>query len=457
MTRRNGQYAEAHYHLGRLFELEGEPGKARQSFATALIQDPSIDEARISMASLALKLGGSFSRLTTDLQNRPRESEVWYRLGKVAVAGGRNVDGIRAFQRCLELSPKQSSALQEYGDVLSATGHHKAALSVFENGAGALPSDAVLHASYGRALMRFLSAPEVTPPSTPIVVASSEENSSFHVATDEKHYMLRSAIEAMERALQFSPSRTTSVSLTYEGLGDALSELGTDDPARVVEAYRCAASVGDFQSPHPWLKLAILCEAEAVSVSTGSVDRETTQHEVKVIAARRCQVLLEAALAYRGAAKALNGIDTAVADAEANVSRAVERALTSVNAFGGKSAFWSLSAVQLSGESEGKYFNVLPAKAKTSSNEVRHTCIGDDWWMAVSWLRCALTSIAIARRSAPRESKALQLIATAADSLARVPVVNISRFLEENSSILMWPRIRAFSCCSQTKQVRSDP
>ena len=161
LQRRGGQLADAHHQMGRAFEAQGKPREAKAAYTMALEQDQrcasfakklymgypralpngspkgplisqfsprfvcreiadtrpllplrSLDEARFSLRALTAKLDETTSKCNGELKNRPRDSELWFKLGITAVASGRTIDGAQAFQRCLEQNPKHAGALQ---------------------------------------------------------------------------------------------------------------------------------------------------------------------------------------------------------------------------------------------------------------------------------------------------------------------------------------------------------
>ena len=125
LARRGGALADAHHQMGRALEAQGKPREAKASYTEALNQDGSLDEARFSLRSLTAKLDETTSRTKSELKGRPRDSELWYKLGVTALASGRQIDAAQAFQRCLEQNPRHPGALQGYGETLEALGRFK--------------------------------------------------------------------------------------------------------------------------------------------------------------------------------------------------------------------------------------------------------------------------------------------------------------------------------------------
>jgi tetratricopeptide (TPR) repeat protein len=131
LQRKGGNLAEAHHQLGKVYEAQGKPGEAKASHTEALAQDPGLDEARFSLRALVAKLDETTGRCKLELKARPRDSELWHKLGVTAVASGRQIDGAQAFQRCLELNPKHAGALQGYGETLETMGRFKASADAY--------------------------------------------------------------------------------------------------------------------------------------------------------------------------------------------------------------------------------------------------------------------------------------------------------------------------------------
>jgi hypothetical protein len=82
--------------------------------------------------------------------------------------------------------------------------------SPFNQAAAARPEDPARHAAHGHALLKLLK----------------EQQDKDGLSSEDKDGLRRSAVGALEKAVQLGPALASTASLAYAGLGDALDELG---------------------------------------------------------------------------------------------------------------------------------------------------------------------------------------------------------------------------------------
>ena len=386
--------AEAHHQLGRALEAQGKPQDAKAAYTEALAQDPGLDEARFSLRSLTSKLDETTSRCKSELKGRPRDSELWYKLGITAVASGRQIDGAQAFQRCLEQNPKHAGALQGYGECLETLGRFKAAAEAFSKAAAARPDDPQRHLATGTALLRLLH--DV---GSGAGAGKSTSNSGKGLTLEEKESLLKSAIESFERAVQLGPALPQTAAPAYAGLGDALDASQEEiDARRISDAYEASTKL-DASVSEVWHKLGLALEGQGR--------------------------LFDAGVAFRGCANALAGNATSAATAEQNLARVVSSGVRFL--MSPSSARSSSSAVSSSTDDEEE----AEVAAAAAAESVVESQDSSSWWGDRAGLRAALAGVAAARHASPSDGPTLQLIAALTDRLARVPPSVLAQLVED--------------------------
>jgi Flp pilus assembly protein TadD len=130
----------------------------------------------------------------------------WLNLGIAMVNGGQYEEAFKAFDRSIELDPKNTETWNNRGIVLSILKRNKEAMQSFEKATSIDPRNA--EAWYNRGM----------------VLCSQEQ--------------YEDAVESLEKALEIDPQSA----IVWHNKGVALKHLGRDTEARL--AFACAGRLG---------------------------------------------------------------------------------------------------------------------------------------------------------------------------------------------------------------------
>ncbi len=150
-------FAPAHFHLGAVSLLQGDPATAVEQSRIARDQAPA-------NAAYLLQLGRALSAEKQDTEAiqtlrravalDPRSVDAKYALGLALQAGGDAKDASPLLAEVIASRPQDSAALTNYGLALVQSGDAKGAIPVYRRALGAGPDNATLREDFGVAYLQ---------------------------------------------------------------------------------------------------------------------------------------------------------------------------------------------------------------------------------------------------------------------------------------------------------------
>jgi tetratricopeptide (TPR) repeat protein len=246
--------ADAHFLLGHIFFKASQPKASLPEFTEgAKFRTPTAFDLKI--VALDYILLGAYpdadSWLTKSLQWNPKDSQGWYYLGRTKYNENRLEEAIRAFDRCLEVSPENVKAETNLGLSYEGLARTEDAFAAYRKAIGwqaqlLNPNPAPL-IELGRLLLEHDRAEEALPYLRQ-AVADGPEDSRTHEQLGKAYSRLNKLPEAqeeLEKAVGLAPS---SASLHFM-LGQIYRKRGMTERAKI-ELERGAALNGSV-SPKP--------------------------------------------------------------------------------------------------------------------------------------------------------------------------------------------------------------
>ncbi|MEW5988831.1 MAG: tetratricopeptide repeat protein, partial [Chloroflexota bacterium] len=190
----------------------------------------------------------------------PDQPGVWYHLGVVQEAAGRQADALTAYQRAVELDPRFTLAHNGLGNVYRATGRQAEAQAAYQQAIRLDPTYAIPHSGlgallvesgrHGEALDAYQKAIELDPHHPAPLTGLGQTFLGVG--------QVKPAIEAYQKAIEIDPADAIS----HCGLGDAYTQLGQYEAAvaayeqalagdpKLAAAYNGRANVYTLQGRH---------------------------------------------------------------------------------------------------------------------------------------------------------------------------------------------------------------
>lgn len=191
------------HEMGRIAAQRGEVDTARALFGAVLEQEPTHHDALRGMVPLDLQAGLfdlSRKRIEAAVKGNPEDSDLRLLAGVVAVIDGRPADAKRAFEKAIELDPRNTIAYEHLARFYAMGGDLEEAVNNYEVAVAAQPEDPSLHYflgvlyQYGGNLNRAAQSYE----------KAIEHAADFAEAKNNLAYLLAEAGKQLDRALQLA-------------------------------------------------------------------------------------------------------------------------------------------------------------------------------------------------------------------------------------------------------------
>ncbi|KAL7645632.1 UNVERIFIED_CONTAM: hypothetical protein RMT77_004018 [Armadillidium vulgare] len=141
----NPKLSDSFLYIGHYYRLEDNLEKARKCYEKALSLNPGSEEAGSSLSDVYRITGQNEANLALLLRVTSTGSTgwAWLHLGLHYLAVGEDDDAVKAFQRAVEISPKNRVCYECLGDAYLSRGSHTAALKVFTRVTEMFPNNAL--------------------------------------------------------------------------------------------------------------------------------------------------------------------------------------------------------------------------------------------------------------------------------------------------------------------------
>jgi tetratricopeptide (TPR) repeat protein len=248
LVRRDPDFPEGHFRLGRWFMLTGDDARALESFEKYLSLRPRAEDAYLAVIDIYNTVLAknpdkeSWSRVRRDaldrfvrLINRKKpNADSYYNLGVLYAGTGDWSRAISAWQTALDHDPGHAPSLNQLGDVLLRSGQAAEAVKHFEKAVKSRPREVRGYLNLGRAYLS-LGQPERAGQyyQQALKISPSDETAHFSLGyISELQGQLRQALVHYDAAVRANPRHAEAV----YNYGNVQAALLNFDEAK--EAYR---------------------------------------------------------------------------------------------------------------------------------------------------------------------------------------------------------------------------
>lgn len=244
LIRREPDFPEGHFRLGRLFMLIGDDTRAIESFEKYLNLRPRAEDAYLTVIGIYNTVLAkapdkeSWSRARRDaldqfvglINSKKPNADSYYNLGVLYAGVGDRSRSVSAWQTALDHNPGHAQSLNQLGDVLLRSGQAAEAVKYFEKAVKVRPQEARGYLNLGRAYLSLGQTDQAEQYyQQALKVSPSDETANFSLGyISELKGQLRQALAYYHAAARANPRNAEAV----YNYGNVQAALRNFDEAR---------------------------------------------------------------------------------------------------------------------------------------------------------------------------------------------------------------------------------